>query len=84
MTTITAKPYEFRRSCLIKTKYGYVGRYIENNVSLEDAKVYRTIGEFVLEALRYWTKEEIEEASPFTAIDIKTGEVIDEFEIKEG
>lgn len=84
MTTITAKPYEFRRFCYINTKHGYVGRYAENNVSLEDAKVYRSVGEFVIDALRYWAKEEIEEASPFVAIDANTGEVIDEFEIKEG
>lgn len=84
MTTITVKHYEFRRFCCINTKYGYVGRYVENNASLEDAKIYRTVGEFVVDALHHWTKDEIEENAPFVAIDTNTGEVIDEFEIKEG
>lgn len=83
MTTINAKDFRNNHFCLINTKNGYVDCFMNDNASLENAMHYRTVGEFVVEVLRFWNQEKLDALSPFVAIDAETGEIIDEFEIKE-
>lgn len=84
MTTISAKDFRNNHFCLISTRNGYVDCSMNDNASLENAMHYRTVSEFVVNALRFWNQEELDALSPFVAIDAETGEIIDEFEIKEG